>query len=244
VSDEDPEKNPILLEKSVLQKDNYYALYNVSEKRRGDASVHYLYHHEHTIPKIKEELGDIPIIILLRNPVERAISNAKYLTRHFNYSIKEEIELSEIREQKNFNSFWYHRQLGLYASQVEAYLNNFKDVKVIIFEDFIKNTEKELNEVCSFLGVKQRIFQNTHDIHNASRKESRTYRFFKKSGILKLFKFGTTDLLRKRLKKLFKYFFYTEYENLTVTEKKKLSSFYESDIKRLENILRRKLWKN
>ena len=47
----------------------------------GEASPDTMYFYKDTVPKIKETLGDIPIIIMLRNPVERAFSVYMYLRR-------------------------------------------------------------------------------------------------------------------------------------------------------------------
>ena len=54
----------------------------------------YLMYPEIVIPKIKEYLGnDVKIIIMLRNPVERAYSGYQHVKR---YNIKEDI--SEFRD--------------------------------------------------------------------------------------------------------------------------------------------------
>ena len=53
----------------------------ISNIRVGEASPDTMYFYKDTIPKIKETLGDIPIIIMLREPVERAFSAYMYLRR-------------------------------------------------------------------------------------------------------------------------------------------------------------------
>ena len=76
-------KDPLLegiLKQSILDKEEYFSLFDVKEKLTGDASVHYLYHHEEAILNIKKYVGDVHIIIMLRNPVKRAISNYEFLS--------------------------------------------------------------------------------------------------------------------------------------------------------------------
>lgn len=78
------------------------------EALKDKASVHYLYEYKGAMPKIKYELGDIPVIIILRKPVDRIISHVKYLNHHFGYSFEEELELEGKRMDEKYNSFWYY----------------------------------------------------------------------------------------------------------------------------------------
>jgi hypothetical protein len=47
----------------------------------GEASTDYLYYGRQAIPHIRQHLGDPRIIILLRNPIERAFSCWRHLRR-------------------------------------------------------------------------------------------------------------------------------------------------------------------
>ena len=64
--------------------DDYKSLYsNVkNEIAVGEASPQYLFTYETTIPLIKKYLGDIKIILILRNPVDRAYSAYKHTRRN------------------------------------------------------------------------------------------------------------------------------------------------------------------
>ena len=50
-------------------------------KAVGEASSDYFYYHKTVIPRIKKKLGDIKIIVCLRDPVERAFSAYNNLIR-------------------------------------------------------------------------------------------------------------------------------------------------------------------
>ena len=66
----------------VSEKIAYEKLFLDGEnlKYRGESSVMYLMYPEIVIPKIKEYLGnDVKIIIMLRNPVERAYSGYQHV---------------------------------------------------------------------------------------------------------------------------------------------------------------------
>lgn len=154
-SDEDPIK-PYLIRSSVLNEGEYSSLYtDKKEKIRCDASTQYLYHFKEVIPKIKQLVGDSPkILILLRNPVDRAFSNYSH-----NYSTFENLDFEQAllqeseRISRGFNSFWHYKGLSTYAEAVKAYKEAFAQVKVIFFEDFIKDIDKSLVDIFDFLGV-------------------------------------------------------------------------------------------
>ena len=65
--------------KSLTEYKSLFA--DLHNKRVGEASPDTLYFYDKTASLIKETLGDIPIIIMLRNPVKRAFSAFMYLKR-------------------------------------------------------------------------------------------------------------------------------------------------------------------
>ena len=156
ISEADPIK-PYLLRSSVLDELAYTNLYaNKSEKIKCDASTQYLYHHDEVITKIKQ-LKDIrspKILILLRNPVERAFSNYSHnFSTYENLDFKHALEKESERISKGFNSFWHYKGLSTYAESVKAYKDAFKHVKVVFFEDFVKDIDKSLVDIFDFLEV-------------------------------------------------------------------------------------------
>ncbi|MFC1812830.1 sulfotransferase domain-containing protein, partial [Thermodesulfobacteriota bacterium] len=109
----------------------------------GEASTSYLY--DESAPKrIKEVLGAIKIIIVLRNPVDMAYSLYNHQVRKEgetleNFEAALEAEADRIRDpifrKKCYgwhaNYYYYHR--GLYYEQVKRYLDVFGNENVIIF---------------------------------------------------------------------------------------------------------------
>ena len=156
ISEKDPIK-PYLLRSSVLDELAYTNLYdNKSEKIKCDASTQYLYHHSEVIPKIQQlKDGNSPkILILLRNPVDRAFSNYSHNFSTFeNLDFKHALEQESERISKGFNSFWHYKGLSTYADSVKAYKDAFKEVKVIFFEDFVNDIDKSLVDIFDFLEV-------------------------------------------------------------------------------------------
>lgn len=167
VSDDDPIKE-YLLRSSVLNEKKYTDLYaNKTEKIRCDASTQYLYHFNEVIPQLKKLKGEPPkILILLRNPVNRAFSNYSHNYSTFeNLDFEKAIEQEPNRISKGFNSFWHYAGLSKYAESVKAYKKEFPDVKVLFFEDFIKDIDKTLVEIYDFLEI-DNTFKPSHFMIN------------------------------------------------------------------------------
>jgi hypothetical protein len=130
------------------------------EKYRGESSVMYLMFPEIVIPKINQQFGEeCKIIIMLRNPIERAYSGFQHVRR---YNIKE--DCSDFKSAWNISEERYfsksdmtpasrYKELGLYYKQVKSYLDEVKNVHIIIYEDYKNNFKNEMIKVFDFLGI-------------------------------------------------------------------------------------------
>ncbi len=105
------------------------------------------------------------IIISLRDPIERAYS--QYLMR-MKYSGKKTSFYDDLMQdyksqEKVFGRSVLYVELGMYYEQVKRYFDVFgrQQVKVIIFEEFIQDPVKYVNEVLAFLGVNHRVSKIT-----------------------------------------------------------------------------------
>jgi hypothetical protein len=137
-------------------------LEGIGRKYRGESSVMYLMFPEIVIPKINHNFGeDCKIIIMLRNPVERAYSGFQHVKR---YNIMEDCKdfksawtISEERYFSNFNMTpaSRYKELGLYYKQVKSYLDSIKNVHIILFDDYQKDFQSEIKKVFDFLEIKQ-----------------------------------------------------------------------------------------
>lgn len=137
----------------------------------GEASPYYMFH-PYALQRIKALLPNVKIIILLRDPVTRAISN---YYKEFNgpkkfekSPIKEAMLNEELRLKDEYlamKSDPFYRSLkhqcfsykarGIYYPQVKKCFDLFgrDNVLVINSEDLLSSTESSLREVFSFLGV-------------------------------------------------------------------------------------------
>ncbi len=125
----------------------------------GEITPNYIYE-KNCANRIFSSLGgEIKLIIMLRNPADRAFSHYKmrvgrgFETHSFQEAIKQEI----IELKKNSYSL-RHKYLdrGFYDVQIEKYLRYFdiKNMFFLIFEDdFLKNREGTMKNLFEFLNV-------------------------------------------------------------------------------------------
>ncbi len=158
--------------KPIRDKKKYLQLFKKvnNEKAVGEASTSYLWDTE--APKlIYKKNPNSKIIIMLRDPVKRAFSYYLYRisngrTYTFSDAIRESIEHSDEWDKSLIiNGGWY-------AEPVKRYLDIFgKDqVKIVIFEEFIKNPLKKVKEVLEFLGVEENPPESVELAHNVLTK--------------------------------------------------------------------------
>jgi hypothetical protein len=142
----------------VADEDEYLALFRgaTTEELLGEASTSYLWD-QHAAERIKGMVPEARILIMLRDPVERAYS------QYWN-DVREGIERRSfldalLEEERSGAGEWgvssLHIDCGRYAEQVERYLDRFgARVHVLFFEDFVGNEAHSIAAVHSFLGLR------------------------------------------------------------------------------------------
>lgn len=146
----------ILLTKPIRDKKKYLSLFRnvTNEIAIGEASPTYLW--DPKTPKlIHETIPDAKFIVILRNPIERAYS-------HYLFLVSLGSESSDfstaIKKSLKFRNDYRGRiiELGRYGEQLSSYLDIFRkeQIKILIFEEFFKNSRIHLKEVIQFLGIK------------------------------------------------------------------------------------------
>jgi len=152
----------------IRNEKKYHELFKrvKDEKAIGEASPIYLRDPE-SPHLIKELVANPKIVIILRNPVERAYS--QYLLRMSNgmtYSFSEAIKVALNSENDDFKARIING--GMYYEQVKRYVETFgtENVKVVIFEEFIKDPQKIVQQIIDFLEIDSKA-PNTIDLpHN------------------------------------------------------------------------------
>jgi len=154
----------------VYTEDDYRELFDTNINHQGEGSVQYLYLHEYAIPEIKRYAGDPKIIIMLRNPLQRALSSYMrairdgFESKSFLDSLLEE----DFKVLNNWSLGHFHMNLGLYYQPVKAYLENFSNVKVLFYEDYCENQEDVIRSIYTFLNVDDSYKPNLNVRYNES----------------------------------------------------------------------------
>lgn len=117
------------------------------EKIIGEASTSYLHYADPQV--IKSAILNAKILIILRDPIERAYSH--YLMDVGGLLINP-YKLPFISAIEEFPMF---TQLGFYYDRVKRYIEGFgkNDVKIILHDDLKNDTLKVVKDIFTFLGV-------------------------------------------------------------------------------------------
>jgi hypothetical protein len=124
--------------------------------RAGEASTSYLYS-ESAAGEIKRFRPDARIMVVLRNPVDRAYSqywnHVRDGTEPLSFKEALEAEAGRVREGR-WHGFHYVG-VGRYADQVARYLETFGEgsVRAYLFEDLTRDAEGVCRDAFAFLGV-------------------------------------------------------------------------------------------
>lgn len=153
--------NDKYFENKYVDYNTYHKHFVLGEenKRHGEITPSYIYWNK-SINRIQKYNPKIKLITILRNPIDRAYShwNMSVIknneSRPFLECIIDQIAqiISNIHNQ-NFPNSYIER--GLYYKQIERVLSNFPRHQTLFikYEDFLKEQEKCVNQLISFLGI-------------------------------------------------------------------------------------------
>jgi len=206
----------------------------------GESSVSYFYYD--SVPaKIYEYNPASKIVIVLRNPIERAYSHYLMDSR-LGYCSK---KLVEIVRNPNNNPLHYQQYIKIsqYTKQVTRYLKTFgsDNVHLIIQERFRNNPEKELQKLCQFLNISfpessyNLISKNVFKLP----RNSVVAGIYKNIYVRRIMRSFLPDALNGQLKKLF--FRVGTKPVLDKNLHSILSSLFKKDIATVESIIGHKI---
>ena len=214
----------------------------------GEASSPYLTC-PHAALEIKKAFPNSKILISIRNPIERSHS------AYFSY------QFMKPNEQNFFQMIKAHEELinkkifyidsilesGFYTKSINRFQEIFgkKNVKIIIFEDYIKNTTENLNSILNFLGIQDKI-----EFEEQSKGSYRVPKNLLSKTLLNNKKFRKIStiliptVMRQKLGD--KYFLKQEKKpQMLENERNYLKELYKNEVTDLEKFLGKKLpWKD
>jgi hypothetical protein len=239
----------------------YLALFAAAsqEKCVGEGSVYYLYS-ERAASNIWNFNPDAKIIAILRNPIDMMYSHF-YQQRYAGNEVLRTFERALAAEGDRKRGIGvsprlvekklFYREIGCYSVQLERYFACFgrEQVQVIIFDDFVKNTELVYRETLEFLNVDPG-FQAEFVVHNANKiprfHSINRFRFYP-PGWFKPVRVGLRRLLSNSVRARIG----TVIHNLNTevagrlpmnpVTRRQLQEEFRSEIERLSNLLQRDL---
>lgn len=229
--------------KPIKDKKKYLKLFeNVKDEVAiGEASPTYL--HDPKAPTlIHDVIPNAKIIIILRDPVERAYS---YFLNLVSSGTPSDSFSDCIKRGFNSPSGYSVHVIddGFYYEQVKRYVDLFGEnqVKIFIFEEFIKNPRECLKEILNFLGVYSEPPKIVGQVFNPTREprgkiakkiiKSKTLRKVVKETLPRSSTSTLKMLFGKKTKKI----------PLSMEDRKFLEDIYRENVKKLQNLLGRNL---
>lgn len=192
---------------------------------------------------IKKSIPDAKLIVSLRNPIDSSYSlyNWAYMfkvidTPFYKFSEDQQIEAIKNIDNIYFNPYYYFRNLKRYYD-----LFNHDQIKVLVFDEWIKNPEETVKDIFQFIGVDS-SFQPEIKIHwqsNLVRSDKIAF-FFKRL----LRKMGKTlnpvsSYLSNSLQEIAETKFSKKPPPLSLEVRKAILNIYREDIDKLEDMLQK-----
>ena len=148
--------------------EKYASLFEPAEEyqKAGEASTAYLTSPDSAL-RIASAIPEVRIIIMLRNPADRAFSHYRWMTREgweYAASFQEALHLEQnsrsgnaefIRCNQEYYYNYLYFQSGLYYDRLKRYLNVFasNQVHFILFENFVESVKEHTQRICRFLEI-------------------------------------------------------------------------------------------
>jgi len=154
----------LFFEKGLAWYKSHFPFRN-NKKITGEATPSYMFHPK-AAGRVKSILPDVKLIVLLRNPIDRAYSGyAMGLRRNTDtadtFEVAIERELEALKNQKDTDEYTlekhelYYLERGKYHSQLLSWLAHFRREQFLFIksENFFQNPENELIKVYQHLGI-------------------------------------------------------------------------------------------
>lgn len=226
--------------KVISKLESYHKIF-IKEKDHqllGEASVSYLFYQNVPL-KIYKYNPNAKIIILLRNPIERAHSHylMDYRLGHTKISLDSILNDSSVKDHALL--YQQYIELGFYYNQVKRYVDVFghDNVCVMLYDKLKENNEQLTNNILRFLNV-----DLNHDINFKipyNRSKSSTNKIIQKLYSLTFIRKSVSFLFPNIIISYINKIFFNNKENsLSTRLEDKLYNLYSEDILLLEKMLK------
>lgn len=127
----------------------------------GEACPSYLYNHDYTIKTLKQNhprWRDVKIIVILRDPVARILSQYRFVRDNDldpeSLTLEQALKREKVRLGENkILADNFYRDLTRYADQIEHFQSEFPNVKVYLFDELKRDSFRLVQDICEYVGV-------------------------------------------------------------------------------------------
>ena len=216
------------------------------QKAIGESSASYIFY-PGTAERIKGLLPDVKLLAILRHPVERAYSEYWHhwkMGRRLTQSFHRFVMTEKIDEEPNVGDYQDCIRRGLYFRQLEPYWKLFSsDQLLILLSDDLKNdTPSVMKQVFRFLDVDDAFMPDTSTVHNQGIMPGKSWKLKVERCLERLVDIaplGEPSKRRYRLK--LRRRLTRKNEPINPKFRQQLVSFFEHDVRELEQALGRDL---
>ena len=237
----------VVLRGLCASQNEYYKHYDEVklEKAIGDISPSYLYYGMHE--EIKKELGAVKIVVMLRNPIDKAFSQYMHMVRDqreilpFFDALMEETK----RADMNWSDIWRYAESSLYSNKLKSFIRCFgrQNVHIVIFDDLISDPRGVTFDVLEFLGLETSVEINTDKSYNrtGNSRSRRLARFLNRpSRVKNIMKHLVPDALRIAIRLKIIDINTSSKPEIDEDSRKYLNEYFSSDIIEFERLIGRK----
>jgi len=126
---------------------------------KGESTPFYLYDLA-AQQRINKLIPQARMVIVLRDPIERAHSNWTHLWSAGLDPIDDFVRACDAEDRRvaaGWADFWHYKRIGLYGGQLEHLYTVFPHDRVLLFRyrELVENPGGTLDRICAFLGVRQ-----------------------------------------------------------------------------------------
>jgi Sulfotransferase family len=213
------------------------------EKAVGEASVCYLWSRT-AARNIASTTPNAKIIMVLRNPVDRAFSQYKQAVAAglVGHSFREQLRKSFNNKSDQFELLNPFLELGLYYEQVRRYMEQFstENLRIYLYEEYKQAPTCTITDIFRFLKVDPHFSPDVSEKHLQTSLPRFTW------GSFMLKKYGVWSRLKNTIPQEFlpvvkKWGFEHRQREVDPADRVQLSNYYRENVVRLSALIKRDL---
>lgn len=230
----------------VHEREDYKKLFRFAGNKKaiGEISNTYLFS-KVAAENIHAEFPDMKIVMILRQPAERAYSHylANLRDGKTILPFREEMLADDAKPIHGWGISHGYYEFGLYYDQVKRYLDIFPRNQVLILfnEDLKSDNQKVMEELFTFIGVKADVMLNYNERYNEAKvpKSARLVKFLTDTGLKRRVFRTLPESVQGKVKEAF--FSKDPVPKMSEDDRNWMTSRYREDIRKLETLLGRNL---